>query len=89
MVQFVSKQEATQSLRLSGTTLRRYRVQGLLIEGVHWVRVNSRCIRYNLELIKDWLHNRHDPAAHQRAIEIYRASLLSNQRKSPKRSGHR
>jgi tRNA(His) 5'-end guanylyltransferase len=89
MVQFVSKQEATQSLKLSGTTLRRYRVQGLLIEGIHWVRVNSRCIRYNLELIKDWLHNRHDPAAHQRAIEIYQASLLSNQRKIPKRSGHR
>jgi len=89
MVQFVSKQEATQSLKLSGTTLRRYRVQGLLIEGVHWVRVNSRCIRYNLELIKDWLHNRHDPAAHQRAIEIYQAGLLSNQRKIPKRSGNR
>jgi tRNA(His) 5'-end guanylyltransferase len=89
MVQFVSKQEATQSLKLSGTTLRRYRVQGLLIEGVHWVRVNSRCIRYNLELINDWLHNRHDPAAHQRAIEIYQASLLSNQRKIPQRSGRR
>jgi tRNA(His) 5'-end guanylyltransferase len=89
MVQFVSKQEATQSLKLSGTTLRRYRVQGLLIEGVHWVRVNSRCIRYNLDLLKDWLHNRHDPAAHQRAIEIYQASLLSNQRKIPKRPGHR
>jgi tRNA(His) 5'-end guanylyltransferase len=59
-------------------------LQGLLIEGIHWVRMNSRCIRYNLELIKDWLHNRHDPAAHQRAIEIYQASLLSNQRKIPK-----
>ncbi|MEM6840064.1 MAG: hypothetical protein ACFB0G_19455 [Leptolyngbyaceae cyanobacterium] len=89
MVQFVSKQEAIQSLKLSGTTLRRYRVQGVLIEGVHWVRVNSRCIRYNLELIKDWLHNRHDPAAHQRAIEIYQASLLSNQRKVPQRSRRR
>jgi len=89
MVQFVSKQEATQALKLSGTTLRRYRVQGLLIEGVHWVRVNSRCIRYNLELISDWLHNRHDPAAHQRAIEIYQASLLSNQRKVPQRSSRR
>jgi hypothetical protein len=88
MVHFVSKQEATQSLKLSGTTLRRYRVQGLLIEGVHWVRVNSRCIRYNLELMQDWLHNRHDPAAHQRAIEIYQSSLLSNQRKIPKRSGY-
>ena len=78
MVQFVSKQEATQSLKLSGTTLRRYRVQGLLIEGVHWVRVNSRCIRYNLELIKDWLHNRHDPAAHQLRICITSAPSRIN-----------
>ena len=89
MTQFVSKQDAIQSLKLSGTTLRRYRVQGLLIEGIHWVRVNSRCIRYNLELIKDWLHNRHDPAAHQRAIEIYQASLLSNQRKPSHRTSRR
>jgi len=59
MTQFVSKQEVIQALKLSGTTLRRYRVQGVLIECIHWVRVNSRCIRYNLELIQDWLHNRH------------------------------
>jgi tRNA(His) 5'-end guanylyltransferase len=85
MVQFVSKQEAIQALKLSGTTLRRYRVQGVLIEGIHWVRVNSRCIRYNLELIQDWLHNRHDPIAHQRAIHIYQSSLLSNQKKSSQR----
>jgi len=86
MTQFVSKQEAIQSLKLSGTTLRRYRVQGLLIEGLHWVRLNSRCIRYNLDLIKDWLQNRHDPEAHQRAIDIYQASLLSNQNKTPRRT---
>jgi len=85
MVQFVSKQEAIQALKLSGTTLRRYRVQGVLIEGIHWVRVNSRCIRYNLELIQDWLHNRHDPIAHQRAIHIYQSSLLSNQKKPSQR----
>jgi len=86
MTQFVSKQEAIQSLKLSGTTLRRYRVQGLLIEGLHWVRLNSRCIRYNLDLIKDWLQTRHDPEAHQRAIDIYQASLLSNQNKTPRRT---
>ena len=88
MNQFVSKQEALQYLNLSSTTLKKYRLQGLLIEGIHWVRINSRCIRYNLELIQDWLHNRHDPAAHQRAIEIYQASLLSNQRKVPQRASH-
>ncbi|MEO0375351.1 MAG: hypothetical protein AAF329_12155 [Cyanobacteria bacterium P01_A01_bin.17] len=69
--------------------MKKYRLQGLLVEGIHWVRVNSRCIRYNLELIQDWLHNRHDPAAHQRAIEIYQASLLSNQRKAPRVSSKR
>ena len=86
MTQFVSKREAIESLKLSDTTLRRYRVQGLLIEGLHFVRLNSRCIRYNLDLVKDWLHNRHDPEAHQRAIDIYQESLLSNQKKIPRRT---
>jgi tRNA(His) 5'-end guanylyltransferase len=86
MTQFVSKQEALQCLKLSSTTLKKYRLQGLLIEGIHWVRINSRCIRYNLELIQDWLHNRHDPVAHQRAIHAYQASLLSNQKKSNRRA---
>ncbi|NEQ46924.1 MAG: hypothetical protein F6K00_26630 [Leptolyngbya sp. SIOISBB] len=89
MAQFVSKQEALRCLNLSSTTLKKYRLQGLLVEGIHWVRVNSRCTRYNLELIQDWLHNRHDPAAHQRAIEIYQASLLSNQRKPSRVSSKR
>ena len=86
MTQFVSKQEALQCLKLSSSTLKKYRLQGLLTEGIHWVRINSRCTRYNLELIQDWLHNRHDPVAHQRAIEIYQASLLSNQKKTGRRS---
>ncbi|MEO0356477.1 MAG: hypothetical protein AAF268_16775 [Cyanobacteria bacterium P01_A01_bin.3] len=81
MTQFVSKREAIQCLKLSSTTLKKYRLQGLLIEGIHWVRINSRCTRYNLDLVKDWLQNRHDPVAHQRAIEVYQASLLSNQKK--------
>ena len=89
MVQFVSKHEAIRCLQVSEATLKRYRLQGLLVEGIHWVRVNSRCTRYNLELIQDWLHNRHDPVAHQRAIEIYQASLLSNQRKPSRVSSKR
>ena len=86
MTHFASKQEASQYLKLSGTTLKRYRLQGLLIEGIHWFRINSRCIRYNLDLIQDWLHNRHDPVAHQRVIEAYQANLLSNQIKFKKRT---
>lgn len=86
MVQFVDKRKATESLSLSGETLKKYRLEGEWIEGIHWVRINSRCVQYNLELIQDWFHNRHDPAAHMRAIEVYQASLLSNQKKSSKKN---
>ncbi|NMF86278.1 hypothetical protein, partial [Nodosilinea sp. P-1105] len=58
------------------------RLQGDWIEGIHWVRINSRCVRYNLELIQDWLHNRDNPKAHMRAIEVYRQGLLSYPQKS-------
>lgn len=86
MVQFVDKRKATETLSLSGETLKKYRLQGEWIEGIHWVRINSRCVRYNLELIQDWFHNRHDPAAHMRAIEVYQSSLISNQKKSSKKN---
>ncbi|NET34863.1 MAG: hypothetical protein F6K19_23035 [Cyanothece sp. SIO1E1] len=85
MLLFVSKQKASECLNLSSSTLKKYRLEGVWIEGVHWVRINSRCVRYNLELIQDWLHNRDNPTAHLRAIEIYQASLLSNQKRGGKR----
>ncbi len=79
MAQFVSKQQAVEQFNFGATTLKRYRTEGVWIEGLHWIKLNSRCIRYNLELIQDWIHNQEDPAAHQRAIDIYQARLLSNQ----------
>jgi hypothetical protein len=79
MIQFADKRLACARLNLSGTTLKRYRTEGVWIEGIHWVRLNSRCIRYNLEMVQDWAQNRHDPVAHRRAIEAYQAQLLSNQ----------
>lgn len=85
MVAFVSKRHIAQYLALSGDTLKKYRQQGDWLEGIHWVRINSNCIRYNIELIQDWLCNRHDPLSHQRAIERYRSSLLSNQKKATKK----
>lgn len=79
MLLFANKRTASERLNLSGSTLKKYRLQGDWIEGVHWVRINSRCVRYNLELIQDWLHTRHNPKAHQRAIRAYKQRLLSNQ----------
>ncbi|MFB2773160.1 helix-turn-helix transcriptional regulator [Pelatocladus sp. BLCC-F211] len=86
MFKFVSKQQASEHLNLSFATLKKYRLDGTWIEGTHWVRINSRCVRYNLELIQDWLQNRHDPIAHHRAIDVYHASLLSNQKRSNRRA---
>jgi CHAD domain-containing protein len=78
---FVNKRQASECLSLSSSTLKKYRLNGEWIEGIHWVRINSRCVRYNLELVKDWLQNRDNPVAHMRAIETYQKSLLSNQKK--------
>ncbi|NEQ52678.1 MAG: hypothetical protein F6K11_21500 [Leptolyngbya sp. SIO3F4] len=85
MLLFVSKRKITECLNLSGSTLKNYRLNGEWIEGLHWVRLNSRCIRYNLELIQDWLHNRHNPKAHMRAIKIYQEQLLSSPKKRSKK----
>jgi CHAD domain-containing protein len=79
MLLFVNKRKASECLNLSGSTLKKYRLQGDWIEGIHWVRINSRCVRYNLELIQDWLHNRENPNAHMRAIQLYQERLLSHQ----------
>lgn len=62
-------------LNCSSSTLRRYRDKHW-IEGVHWFKINSRTVRYNLYLIKDWLENRHDPTAHNQAITRYKKSKV-------------
>jgi hypothetical protein len=80
-VQFVKKRDLSKATGLSGETLKKYRLSGRLIEDIHWVRVNSKLVLYNLPLILDWIQNSADPNAHRRAIEAYRDSLLSSQKK--------
>ena len=77
---FVSKHEIARLIHISPETLKSYRSKSILIEGIHWIRINSRVVRYNLPLIQDLFQNLNNPTAHQRTIENYRASLLSNQR---------
>jgi hypothetical protein len=80
-VRFVKKREIAQLTGLSGDTLKKYRLSGLLSEDIHWIRVNTKLVLYNVPLILDWLQNINDPLAHQRAIESYLSTLLSNQKK--------
>jgi hypothetical protein len=80
-VRLVNKREAAAILGISHETLKKYRLQenSSLIEGIHYHVWNSRVIRYNPDLLSDWGLNRNNPSAHQRAIEIYLASLPANQ----------
>jgi tRNA(His) 5'-end guanylyltransferase len=82
MFQFVRARVATELLSLSDSTMKRYRTEGKWVEGIHWVKFSNRCIRYNLELIQDWVHNRDNPKAHAKAIAAYQANLLSSQRQA-------
>lgn len=79
-VQFVKKRDLAKVTGLSGDTLKKYRLSGLLIEDIHWIRVNSKLVLYNLPLMIDWIQNRSCPDAHRRAIEAYQNTLLSNQK---------
>jgi hypothetical protein len=67
-------------------TFQDWRNKGKLLEGVHWVRVGRTSILYNLPLLEDYIANLGDPAAHQRAIDNYLASLPSN---APAKSGRK
>lgn len=78
---FVGKQEIADLTGLSCETLKQYRLRGRLIEDIHWIKLNSRVVRYNLFLIKDWVQNHNNPQVHQRAIEAYLSSLPSNEKK--------
>lgn len=86
---WIDKHIAARIIGLSIHTLKKLRSEKAreadrLIEGIHFVRYGGYCVRYNAELLQDYAATRSDPAAHKRAIEIYLASLPSNQ---PKRVG--
>jgi hypothetical protein len=82
---FVTKYEISRLTGLAPATLKHYRLSGRLKEGIHWVKLNPRVIRYNRLLVRDWIQNQDKPHLHQRAIESYLRSLLSYEKKNKKR----
>lgn len=73
--EFVSAAELTKAIDLSRSTLKRRRLEGHWVEGIHWTRLNKTCIRYNLPLIRDWMLNAHQPLVHQKVVEKYLRSV--------------
>lgn len=88
---WVDKHIGAKIVGLSVHTLKKLRSEKAreadrLIEGIHFIRYGSHCVRYNAELLRNYAATRSDPEAHKRAIDLYLASLPSNQ---PKRVGRK
>lgn len=83
---FIGKHEAAKLIGFAPDTLKKFRAKGLLREGIHWIRINSRSVRYNKGLLVDWIVNRDDPQAHERAIEMFFMNLPSNQKTARRKS---
>lgn len=85
-----NKHEASQILGVSQSTLKNLRLTNQLVEGIHWTRFSSRCVRYNIALLKDWAMNRADVKLHDRGIVNYLGNLPSYQTNSQttKLAGH-
>lgn len=78
-VLFADKWEMARLTGLSTDTLKRYRLNGLLQENIHWVALNTRTVRFCVPLVLDWIQNRNFPELHNKAIEHYQSLLLSYQ----------
>jgi hypothetical protein len=81
--QLVSKRVIQTEFGISPSTLKYWRLgrdgqPPKLVEGVHWLRVGARKTLYNLELMRDFLHNQDNPDAHRLAITAYLESLPSS-----------
>jgi hypothetical protein len=63
MKTFINKHEAAEMLRVSWFALRNWRLQGELIEGVHYTRFGKKSVRYIKEALEDWAMSGSQPAA--------------------------
>ncbi len=77
-MRWLNKSQAAALIGLSPHTLRRYRERGEWVAGIHYSKLAQNHVVYNEPLILDWVANRGNPAAHQRAIEQYLTQLSAN-----------
>lgn len=82
-VEFVDKHQAAKIFGVQPGTLKKYRKEEKLVEGIHFVHLSAQTIRYNKVLLEDLVINWHDPIRHQQVVESYLAALPGN-RKSRK-----
>lgn len=77
-MKWISKNQAAALIGLSPHTLRRYRERGIWQEGIHYSKPSQNSVVYNERLILNWIANRHNPIAHEQAIERYLSDLSND-----------
>jgi len=86
VAEFGTKKDVERLLGITPRALQYWRIGGrdrgrkilpVLSEGIHWYRLNPTRTLYNIPLMRDFIANRGNPEAHQRAIAAYFASLPS------------
>jgi hypothetical protein len=71
----VKARSLTKTLGISRSTLKKWRLSGQLVEGIHYLRNGYNLILYNPELIAHWLQTLSQPELHDRKVKEYLASL--------------
>lgn len=79
------EKEAAKRFACSQPYLKKKRLDGTLHEGIHWIRLGKRSVRYVIPVMIDFFRNRHQPYVHQQFIEDYVASWDSNRPRKPGR----
>ena len=85
---FLNKTEAADMLRVHPKTLSDWRREHLK-KGIHYTTTPRGEARYIRIMLEDWFINRENPAAHQRAIEVWNQQRLANAKSTPSRRPHR
>jgi hypothetical protein len=79
MTTFIDKHAAAQIVGRSPWTLKKWRQNGVLKQGIHWVAPTPKSTLYNRDLLIDLVANFNTPEHHEIAIENFLAALPSSQ----------
>ncbi|MBD1913607.1 MULTISPECIES: helix-turn-helix domain-containing protein [unclassified Leptolyngbya] len=74
-MRFIKTKQAAALAGVSRETLKRLRLEGELIEGVHWRRLGSRVVLFDQDLFEHWLATRNCPELHEARIDEYLKNL--------------
>jgi phosphotransacetylase len=66
---YITKKVAIALISFGESTLKHWRQTNRLIEGVHYVKNGATDIRYDREMLLDFVQNLNDASSHNKAIE--------------------